>query len=372
LSFLALGVVACTTPAAPVAMVPVVGQGPLDGFPTPPQSPALPAGAISKIVLASCMNEEFNRDQVVLEKMAAQKADLAILMGDNVYGSGTPEDAQLSDLRAAYWQQARRREFGALVSSTPTIAIWDDHDYGKNDAGADHTARALAQGMFQKFWRVGPGHPQHRPEGVYGAFAFGPEGQRVQVILLDTRYFRSPLTPTDQRNAPGKERYIPSAAPAATVLGPAQWAWLEQELKKPADLRLVITSIQVVADGHGWERWGNFPLEQKRFFDTVKASGAKGVIVASGDRHLGGLYREPRETAGYPIYDFTVSSVNMTWGAGGQETPGTRRLTPAHYLENYGVMEIDWAARAVTLTLRDKADGVVFAQRVPFAEIGSQ
>jgi alkaline phosphatase D len=380
LASVAFGLAACATApksapaaidAAPAARA-VETQGPLFDFPQAPQSPAITTGAITKIVLASCLNEEFNRDQKVLELMAGQKADLAILMGDNVYGSSAPDDPLLSDLRAAYWQQARRKDFIGLVSATPTLAVWDDHDYGRNDAGADHVHRDLARQMFQRFWRLSPGHPQYRPEGVYGSYVVGPEGQKLQVIMLDTRYFRSPLTPTDQRNAPGKERYIPSNDPGNTVLGAAQWAWLEGELKKPADLRLIVSSIQIVADGHGYERWGNFPLEQKRFFDVVRASGAKGVVVASGDRHLAGLYREPGETVGYPIYDFTASSVNMPWGAGGQETAGSRRITPAHYQENYGLMNIDWAARAVTLSLRDKADAVVWTQRIPFAEIGAK
>ncbi|NDC59837.1 MAG: hypothetical protein EBZ50_13645, partial [Alphaproteobacteria bacterium] len=109
----------------------------LADFPQAPPTPALPTGPISKLVIGSCLNEEWNKSQAALERMTAEKADLAILMGDNVYGSGTEDDPQLSDLRASYWQQARRKEFKALVSSTPTLAVWDDHDFGKNDGGGE-------------------------------------------------------------------------------------------------------------------------------------------------------------------------------------------------------------------------------------------
>lgn len=55
--------------------------------------------------------------------------------------------------------------------------------------------------------------------GTYYERSFGPEGQRVQVIMLDTRFFRSALTPTDQWNARGRERYIPSEDPKQDMLG---------------------------------------------------------------------------------------------------------------------------------------------------------
>ena len=68
--------------------------------------------------------------------------------------------------------------------------------------------------------------------------------------MLDTRYFRSPLKPTDEMNARGKERWIPDEDPSKTMLGDAQWAWLENELKRPAELRLIVSSIQVLSEGH--------------------------------------------------------------------------------------------------------------------------
>jgi alkaline phosphatase D len=290
-------------------------------------------------------------------------------MGDNVYGSATEDDPQLSDLRASYWQQARRKELVGLVSSTPTLAVWDDHDFGKNDGGGeDYPGRVVAQAMFDAFWRVGPDDPRAHPNGVYGSWILGPQGQRVQIILLDTRYWRSPLKPTDQRNAKGKERYVEDMAPGKTILGEGQWRWLEGELKKPADLRLVVSSIQLVALGHGYEKWGNFPPERQRFFDLVKSTGAKGVVVVSGDRHYTSINKEP-SAAGYPIYDFTSSAINMPWNGGEGETLPTM-VTRPFAQENYGVISIDWAGRTLALESRDKQGAPVFTQPVPFGEIG--
>jgi len=360
--------------AAACCAAPQVDRAPaltaLADFPQAPPTPALPTGPISKLVIGSCLNEEWNRSQAALERMTAEKADLAILMGDNVYGSGTEDDPQLSDLRASYWQQARRKEFKALVSSTPTLAVWDDHDFGKNDGGGeDFPGRVVAQKMFDAFWRVGPGDPRAHDDGVYGSWMIGPAGQRVQIILLDTRYWRSPLKPTDQRNAKGKERWVEDVTPGKTMLGEGQWRWLAGELKKPADLRLVVSSVQIAALGHGYEKWGNFPLERTRFFDLVKSTGAKGVVVLSGDRHYTAINMEP-VAAPYPIYDFTSSAINMPWGAGESETLPTM-VSPAYTQENYGVVSIDWTKRTVTLEARDKQGQPIFAKAIPFAEIGA-
>ena len=113
---------------------------------------------------------------------------------------------------------------------------------------------------------------------MYDARTFGPPSMRVQVILLDTRFFRSPLKPTDERGAPGKERYLPDDDPAKTMLGDAQWAWLAERLREPAALRLIVSSIQVLAEGHGWERWSNLPKERQRLFDLIRDTGARSVL----------------------------------------------------------------------------------------------
>ena len=173
----------------------------------------------------------------------------------------------------------------------PIIAIWDDHDYGANDAGGDFPYRQQSAALFRSFWQVPDTSPRGQRDGLYDAFTFGPPGQRVQIIVLDLRSFRSSLKPTDERGAAGKERYLPDPDPAKTMLGEAQWTWLGERLREPADLRLLVSSIQVLPEGHGWERWGNLPLERERLLELIEASGAGGVVILSGDRHLGALYQ---------------------------------------------------------------------------------
>jgi alkaline phosphatase D len=120
----------------------------------------------------------------------------------------------------------------------------------------------------------------------------------VQVILLDTRTFRSPLRPTDERHAPGKENYVPDASPDKTMLGAAQWRWLEEVLEEPADLRLIGSSIQVAADGHGYERWGNLPGERDRLYELLAQASSTPTAIISGDRHFAAFYKVPAARSG--------------------------------------------------------------------------
>jgi alkaline phosphatase D len=199
---------------------------------------------------------------------------------------------------------------------------------------------------------------------------FGPEGQRVQIILLDTRYFRSDLTPTPQRGAEGMERYIPSEDPEQTMLGAAQWAWLEEQLREPADVRLLVSSIQVHADGHGWEAWRTMPLERERLYGLIEETGANGVVIVSGDRHSSGLYVRD-DVAGYPLYEITSSSLNMSFRDENNE-PGPHRIGDMYAPVNYGVIALDWEAGALALQIKDEAGAVVREQRVALSEIGAR
>jgi alkaline phosphatase D len=190
---------------------------------------------------------------------------------------------------------------------------------------------------------------------------------RVQIILLDLRWFRSPLKASDERGAPGKERYVPDPDPAKTMLGPVQWAWLADELRKPAEIRLIVSSTQVLAEGHGWERWGNMPLERQKLLDTIRDSDAKGVVLLSGDRHVGALYRETPPGL-YPIYEVTSSGLNMVYWAANE--PGPNRLGALYPAANFGVVDIDWWEHKVTLALRDEGGNTRRSAILGFDELG--
>ncbi len=337
--------------------------------------------------------------------------DLWLWLGDTVYADSprptgpTPEARArevLDRLPDLYARQNALPAYADLRARTRILGIWDDHDYGINDAGADFVGREEAQRHFLDFYGEPADSPRRTRPGTYASYRFGPAGRVVQLILLDTRYFRSPLKRGDFprpgwiEGRPGN--YLPETDPASTLLGPDQWRWLETCLRQPADLRIIASSIQVIADDHRFEKWGNFPHERRRLFELLRRTGAEGVVFISGDRHTGELSlldpaREPDGAAldpGYPLYDLTSSSLTksaptslaaLTARAAaspnaspvffGQELNRHRLGTRLPY-NHFGLLEIDWDAPSgpqLTLSLRLDLGDEVLRQRLSLATL---
>ncbi|NNE50115.1 MAG: alkaline phosphatase family protein, partial [Altererythrobacter sp.] len=135
-----------------------------------------------------------------------------------------------------------------------------------------------------------------------------------------------------------------------------QWEWLEQELAKPADLRIVVSSIQVITDAHDYEAWENLPLERKRLYAMLAGREDSGLVLLSGDRHAGGIYTDIPEAAdGERMWELTSSSMNYSFSSTERNTarePDPKRLTDFISEENFGLVEIDWEAKTFTMSMR--------------------
>lgn len=290
------------------------------------------AEALTRIMFGSCIRQD--KPAPILPKIVADQPELFLFLGDNIYG----DTEDMNVLSAKYRTLAALPGFAELRNSSRIMATWDDHDYGKNDAGANFVKRRESRHRFLNFWGTMKGSPRRSREGVYYARMFGPVGKRVQVIMLDTRYFRGELKRGERRiGGP----YYPNPDPTVTMLGAQQWKWLEEQLMQPAEIRLIGTSIQCIPEASGQETWSNLPAERQRFFDLLKASKAEGVILLSGDRHWSEVSRLVR-TGEYPLYEFTSSSLNQLHKRGTPTANRFRALPATFHRENYGRLLVDW------------------------------
>lgn len=338
------------------------------GWPEAPASVAWPTErALTRIAVASCRSQEDAAP--ILDAMMERRPDLFLYIGDNVYGDVWSFSSDMEELFQAYSELSEQDDFQRLASAVPIMATWDDHDYGLNDAGGAYYGKYGSEAIFETYWGM-EDHVIADRDGVYYSQMFGPAGRRVQIIMLDTRFFRTELTRTPRRNAPGIERYVPSEAPDQDMLGAEQWDWLESELQVPADLRILVSSVQVLADAHGWEAWKQLPLSQARLFETLDSSGAEGVILVSGDRHLAALYRQD-DIAAYPLYEMTASSLNRSIRDESDEM-STNQLGAAYAKENFGEIGIDWESGTVTLSVYGMNGETVREQIIPFSEISAE
>ncbi len=304
---------------------------------------ASPAEPLRDILFGSCLN---TADHPMLDRTLTLPRDLFLFMGDNVYADkgGVPM------MRKKYAELKASRFFQGL-GDRPILATWDDHDFGQNDGGADYPNKVEAQAEFWNWLDEPVDSPRRRREGVYHARTFGPEGRRVQVILLDTRYFRSALKKVPKEEALLGGPYVALDDPSATMLGSAQWAWLEEVLREPAELRLIVSSIQFAPEVHGGECWANLPRERQRMLDLIGETRANGVVFLSGDRHWCEFSRIAGPS-GYPIHDFTSSSMTQKHPRG-TPTPNRNRFSKTTWhLPNVGHLGIDWDAPRPSLTVR--------------------
>jgi alkaline phosphatase D len=282
---------------------------------------------VTRIAFGSCSKEDIY--QPILYKIADKQPDMFIYLGDNIYG----DTRDMEILRGKYALLSCSKEFQYLMGSQPVFATWDDHDYGENDAGREYPKKAESKQIFLEFWKEPATSERWTHEGIYTSYSFGDTAHLVQLILLDNRTFRSPI-----KSGPGG--YVPNNDPNATMLGAEQWLWLEQELLKPAKIRIIGTSTQFGCEHNFWEAWANYPLEQSKMFELIRTTQANGVIFISGDVHYAELSRRDEPNL-YPIYDVTSSGLTQL-----ELSPASNqyRIGSAYAERNFGMIEINWSA----------------------------
>lgn len=281
---------------------------------------------VTKIAFGSCAKEDKN--QPILKVIANKQPDLFIYLGDNIYGN--TED--MVELKGKYALLSCKEEFQYLMGSNPVIATWDDHDYGANDIGEEYPKKEESKQLFLEFWKEPPASPRWSHPGIYTSYYYGDSTQRVQIILLDMRTFRSSLTTS------GAD-FVPDPNPSKTFLGAEQWLWLENELAQPATIRFICSSTPFGSEASGDETWSNFPVEQQKMYDLLQSTQANGIVFLSGDVHYAELSK--RIIPGlYPIYDFTSSGLTQVdpIADGNQYRVGT-----AYTDRNFGMIEINWS-----------------------------
>jgi alkaline phosphatase D len=314
--------------------------------------------SLSRILFGSCVQQ--GKPQPIWEKMVATKPDLTLLIGDNIYG----DSADMNVLKQKYAMLGAEKGFQKLKKVAPIMATWDDHDFGVNDGGDDYPQKTESQKVFLDFWGDAKDSPRRTREGVYEAKIFGQAGKRVQVIVLDTRYFRSPLKRCD--NCPASQgRYVPDSDSAKTMLGAAQWKWFEEQLRLPAEVRIIASSVQVVPEDHGWEKWMNFPLERQRLFNLIRDTKASGVIFISGDRHLAELSMMDAGL-GYPLYDLTSSGLNNASANWRKYETNRHRVGTMNWGNNFGMIQIDWtpADPVIALQIYDEQGDINIQRKI--------
>ncbi len=295
-------------------------------------------GVLRRIAFGSCAKE--NRRQPIWDAVVDARPELFVFLGDNVYG----DTEDMAVLAGKYARLAAQPGFQKLKGQAGIVATWDDHDYGADDVGRDYPMKRESKKLFLDFFGEPAGSPRRlRDGGIYTSYVFGPPGRRVQILMLDCRWDRTDVLFVDekekaQRRAENRGYRKANPDPAARMLGEDQWAWLEVELSKPAELRIVGTSTPFAMEFTGTETWANFPLEKERMIRLIERTRARGMIFISGDTHWCEVSKMT-DGVPYPIWDITSSGLNR---AARRIRVNRYRIGEAVARHNFGLLTIDW------------------------------
>ena len=298
---------------------------------------------ITTIGFGSCNDQTLS--QKFWQNINSYNPDIFLQIGDNVYGSGDG----IYDLAEAYRSLKNNIYYRNFSSNTKILGIWDDHDYGVNDGGNNYKYKHESKELFLKFFNIKKNDKRNYRDGLYKEYTLNYKDKNIQIIILDTRFFKSDFKLTDQRNVKGKERYIADYSKNKTILGYKQWIWLEEKLSKNFDIRIIVSSFQVLPLDHGWEKWGNFPLEQERLYSLVKNTSSHTFII-SGDRHFGAIYKKQFDKS-TSVYELTSSSLNKPLKFLIKEQD-SMQLGESISEANFGLISIDWDKNKIYLELK--------------------
>ncbi|AQS93326.1 alkaline phosphatase [Polaribacter sp. BM10] len=296
------------------------------------------------IAFGSC-NKQYV-ENLLWKEIKKNKPNLWIWGGDNIYA----DTHNLVKLKEDYATQKNQKGYLDLVKNIPVMATWDDHDYGINDSGEESPNKVEAQKAFLDFFNVDANDSRRNQKGIYHTETFKTAKGTIKVFTLDTRYFRTALTDDNET----KKRYKPNTYGKGTVLGDQQWDWLTKELKNSnADFNIIVSSIQVLSQEHGYETWGNFPHEVDKLKQIITNSKAKGVLLLSGDRHISEFSKIEVKDLNYPLIDFTSSGLTHSYKNFSGEKNKNRVLNVVSEI-SYGLLKFDFDTHKITMEMRGK------------------
>jgi len=271
------------------------------------------------------------KDNPFWDDIITHKPNVWIWGGDNIYC----DTEDMNTLKKCYQVQLDKPDYKKFTKQTDIIGVWDDHDFGVNDGGAEYPQKMASQDLFLDFLDVLCLSKRRKQEGTYSSKIYNVKGKELKIILLDTRYFRTALTPDTK----SKKRYKPNKKGQGTMLGNVQWQWLENELNHSnADYNIIVSSIQFLSKEHGFEAWGNMPHEVEKLEKMIVTSKAKRTFILSGDRHISEISKKAIGKDKYPLLDFTSSGLTHSYTKFTKEK-NKYRVSDVIHQKSYGLVK---------------------------------
>ncbi len=280
----------------------------------------------------------YGGDSSIFETMANTGGAFHIWMGDNWY-------TREADFESAWGMQYRashdraQKSLQKFMASMPQYGIWDDHDYGPNDAGKSFILKEQSREIFKNYI-LNPSYGEDE-KGIYTKLSYSD----ADIFLTDDRYFRSEDEMPDSVNG--------VASAEKHFFGPAQMDWLKNSLQySKATFKIIVVGSQVLNPMNKYESMQRYSYEYNELLNFIADQKIDGILFFSGDRHHSEVIKKERPGL-YSLYDATMSpytsGVSMVTGA--EKENAARIKSTLVEAQNFGKITVSGAVNNRVLTI---------------------
>ncbi len=258
----------------------------------------------------------YGGDSSIFETMAKENAAFMIWLGDNWY----TREADYASEWGLWYRASHDRKLPVLqpfLKAMPHYAIWDDHDYGPDDADKTYYLKDKSRSVFMNYW-ANPSYGQSN-EGIYSKVSYAD----CDFFLMDDRWYRS---------ADDMEPFINGKPnPDKRMWGPTQMEWLKNSLIwSKANFKFIVTGSQTLNTISPVDCLQHYPVEFNELINFLADQKINGILFLTGDRHHSEVIRYDRKD-NYPLYDITssplTSGVAKVSGNGNKEKENAARIS---------------------------------------------
>ncbi len=277
--------------------------------------------------LGSCfyVNEEqwdrkgkpYGGEYFIANSILEKKPTFMIWLGDNMY----LREGDWNSKTGIYHRWTHTRsvpELQPFLASVHHYGIWDDHDYGPNDANRSFPFKNLTKKAFQDFYG--------NPESFLPSNTFNFEWGDCEFFMMDNRWFKSPNEDTTKNQ---------------DYFGKYQLRWLTDNiLSSKAKFKFVAVGGQVLNPLKIYENFANYEAERNQLLNLIRDYKIKGVVFLTGDRHFSEISKLDFSN-GTKCYDFTSSTLTAGPTINGCEEKNPLRVEGKCYNQrNFGTINI--------------------------------
>ena len=281
--------------------------------------------------------QPYGKDSSIFESMAKEKAAFMLWLGDNWY----TRESDFFDDWGLWYRASHDRSVPILrnfLKSMSHYAIWDDHDYGPNNADKSYHLKETSRKVFTSYW-ANPSYGEGG-KGIYTKVSYGD----VDFFLLDDRTFRS----ADFMNplVDGKPN------PDKRMFGEKQMNWLKNALiNSYSPFKIIVAGSQVLNVASTQDCLKDYPVEFEELLAFLESEKIAGVVFMSGDRHHSEVIRYQRRNA-YALYDITTSPLTAGVSAVRDPEKSNPERMPGTLVEAQNYSRISVSGKAKERKLR--------------------